>query len=282
MIKELYKGKLTFITPCFCSGANQNIPEIRSTAIKGQLHWWFRVLGVTPILEKLVFGGLSNSDKDKPSASKIIVRIEEKRILPGATMELKPNSIEQYLYHFAEVSGQKEGIHRTMSTHYIAEGSSFTLSILQIGEIGNPTAEEILHNAIELFLCLGSIGLRSTRGCGCFTAEGKSIKKLDVALFSKELLIRSLSNDSYPNGKVAQIRLGSWLKEDVRKNLKLSGKDKTVVGFSIKNEQGESERESSALKLRPVEVDGKFLPYIYYSDAACSQKSILDRIKNTF
>jgi CRISPR type III-B/RAMP module RAMP protein Cmr1 len=39
------KIKITFITPCFCRGADcsdSGEPEIRPASIRGQLHWWFR------------------------------------------------------------------------------------------------------------------------------------------------------------------------------------------------------------------------------------------------
>ncbi|MCL2104631.1 MAG: type III-B CRISPR module RAMP protein Cmr1 [Kiritimatiellaeota bacterium] len=44
----LYTNRLSFITPTFLAGANQNTPEIRASSIRGQLRWWFRVLGGTP------------------------------------------------------------------------------------------------------------------------------------------------------------------------------------------------------------------------------------------
>ncbi|TAE90912.1 MAG: type III-B CRISPR module RAMP protein Cmr1 [Verrucomicrobia bacterium] len=37
--------QLEIITPCFCAGADQGIAEIRAASIRGQLRWWFRVLG---------------------------------------------------------------------------------------------------------------------------------------------------------------------------------------------------------------------------------------------
>src|SRR5215470_1516467 len=43
MMPETYN--LTFITPCFFAGANQAVAELRPSAIRGQLRWWFRALG---------------------------------------------------------------------------------------------------------------------------------------------------------------------------------------------------------------------------------------------
>ena len=45
------------ITPCFCAGADQTTAEIRAPSIRGELRWWFRVLGGTPEQERAVFGG---------------------------------------------------------------------------------------------------------------------------------------------------------------------------------------------------------------------------------
>src|ERR1035437_3989341 len=44
MIRQAYEFEI--ITPCFAGGANpETTAEIRAASIRGQLRWWFRVLG---------------------------------------------------------------------------------------------------------------------------------------------------------------------------------------------------------------------------------------------
>ena len=58
------------ITPCFCAGADQAKAEIRSSAIRGALRWWFRALGGSADAETEVFGG------SKPvTASSVLIRV---------------------------------------------------------------------------------------------------------------------------------------------------------------------------------------------------------------
>ncbi|WP_166792913.1 hypothetical protein [Methylacidiphilum caldifontis] len=52
-MQELYS--ITFLTPCFCGGAEQNVAETRASAVRAELRWWFRVLGGTKEQEKQVF-----------------------------------------------------------------------------------------------------------------------------------------------------------------------------------------------------------------------------------
>lgn len=266
MITNLYEGKLTFITPCFCAGADQNKPEIRAASIRGQLRWWFRVLGGTKIQEANVFGGTGHAGSEAKSSS-VVVRVSDVKPIFGETIKSKPTTIEQYLYYFAEVSGKKDGVCRTEVNHYFAPGTSFLLTILLRKKITDAKAIDLLNKSIDLFLCLGAIGLRATRGCGCFTAEGKDAVGVDYSNIHG-LFVNSIRDEEYSTGKAAQIELGNWLKH-FRSENRLSGKKPSALGYSAG-----SQRESSALKLRPVEHDGKFLPYIYYSDAACSQPSI--------
>ena len=90
--------KLTLITPCFCAGADPKVAELRAPSIRGQLRWWFRVLGGTPEKEKEVFGGVHEGAK----ASKIVVRVKDESPLQGKTEDLpRQNAPLYYLFHFA-------------------------------------------------------------------------------------------------------------------------------------------------------------------------------------
>ncbi|MCL2103901.1 MAG: hypothetical protein FWH21_02410, partial [Kiritimatiellaeota bacterium] len=50
-----------------------------------------------------------------------------------------------------------------------------------------------------------------------------------------------------------------------------SGKEQSALGYS-----NGKDRESSALHLRPVQLQEGFLPVVMYTDAACSQRSLAD------
>src|SRR5262245_7640570 len=63
--------EIEFITPLFSRGVYDDVPEIRPTSIRGQLHWWFRVLGGSYADEKAVFGGVHGG----ATASKLVVRV---------------------------------------------------------------------------------------------------------------------------------------------------------------------------------------------------------------
>ena len=78
---EEVKLKLKLITPAFCGGAiPETQAEIRAPSIRGQLRWWFRVLGGFKSLsgksvkdqESLIFGSVSGTAR----ASQLIVRVK--------------------------------------------------------------------------------------------------------------------------------------------------------------------------------------------------------------
>lgn len=81
MIRKSYTMEI--ITPCFCGGAEpQEQAEIRSSTLRGQLRWWFRVLGGFSSLsasfnnlreqEAFIFGSAAG---DSGTGGKLSVRI---------------------------------------------------------------------------------------------------------------------------------------------------------------------------------------------------------------
>lgn len=81
MIRQTYE--IQIITPCFCGGAiPEQQAEIRAPSIRGQLRWWFRVLGgfrseplaAMPVREQenLIFGSTAG---ETGTAGKLQVRI---------------------------------------------------------------------------------------------------------------------------------------------------------------------------------------------------------------
>ncbi len=169
--KETYT--LTFLTPCFCAGANQSTAEIRPSAIRGQLRWWFRALGGTREEERNVFGGIGKKEEDVRSSA-VVIRVSN--IEPGKQWNPPPvnqNDTSSYVWYFASVSGT-EGHGKTgprwNSTAVISPESTFKLRLL----FQRPLPEQLeakFQDTLTCFLMLGGIGLRVTRGLGAFHCQ---------------------------------------------------------------------------------------------------------------
>lgn len=269
----LCEKKISFITPAFLSGGDQNMPEIRVPSIRGALRWWFRVLGGTRDQERSVFGGVHGD----VTASRLVVRVSEMSLVSSTTISFSPMSDKGYLYYFASVSGNKEGIHRTEQGHYVAEKSECKIVFMLRGELAAETLS-LLNQAIDAFLLLGALGLRATRGCGCFTV-GEPISQEElvqkVAALPKGLLVRVIDKERRTSARECQSALGGYLRA-LRKDNNLSSSEESALGFS----RGQS-REASALKLRPLQVKEGYLPVVVYSDAACTQTSLWDIVRSS-
>jgi len=267
-----YKSRLTFITPAFLAGANQNTPEIRAASIRGQLRWWFRVLGGTLDQENQTFGNVHGGTV----TSKVVVRVSEVLAKVEPSLSFSPMSDFGYIYYFAEASGKKEGIHRTMQGSYFAPGTQFTLTVLERAPLGQ-RERTLVSNAAQCLTRLGCLGLRSSRGCGAMTEEPLQ-DRADFAMWTRtlprDIIIRCASDRVYKDWKSCQESLGGFLRE-FRKNHRLSGKTQSALGFS----DGRA-RESSAMRLRPVQVKEGYIPVVIYTDAACTQSSLAALVSN--
>lgn len=161
-MKETYNIKL--ITPLFSRGSYEHLPEVRPPSIRGVLHWWLRAVGGSSAEERSIFGsvhkGFGGGDKGA-SASKIVIRVSDV-IGPVADLPTLPH----------KNGGQ------AASKSAFAPGASFSLHIsTRLGGLSKDGLD-IFHRALEAWLNLGSLGLRSTRGAGSFSwtpGEGASI-----------------------------------------------------------------------------------------------------------
>ena len=179
-----------------------------------------------------------------------------------------------YLYYFATVSGARKGI-RTERNAWFAPGTVFRLDV----RLRSPVADSdlaLLRLSARCFARLGALGLRATRGCGVFTDVRDDLSYSDFIAWTKtlpdNLVVKVLPDGVRTSADDAQMVLGSFLR-DFRRSTGLKSSRPSALGFSI----GQS-RESSALRLRPVQVREGFLPVIVYTDAACSQASIAHRL----
>lgn len=244
MTSQTYE--LEFITSAFLTGADQGVAEMRAASVRGALRWWFRALGGTKEAEAEVFGGVQGG----ATRSKIVVR----------AVVTKP-------VH-ATVSG--EGI-RVQPNAYFAPGTAFEIQIADRGVPEN--LKGLLGRAVTCFLRLGALGLRATRGCGAF-AEKLLLSKADFEKWASGFpsgcgKVKLVSDEVFSNAKRAQEHLGGYLR-NLRRDNHLSGEEKTALGYA--------DRQSSALKLRPVKVKEGFLAVVFYSDAACTRTSVAELI----
>lgn len=159
--------RLEFLTPCFCAGADQAVAEVRAPSIRGKLRWWFRVLGGSAAQEGEVFGFIR---RDEGCSSPLVVRVREDAIQKQwQPLQFSGVSNTGYLLYFAKAA--RDG-RRWVAGGALPVGSCFELQILWRRN-PDPAAKELFDLALDSFLMLGSLGLRSTRGLGCFSCREK-------------------------------------------------------------------------------------------------------------
>ena len=248
MIAKTYN--LRFITPCFCAGAEQAAAEVRAPSIRGKLRWWFRVLGGTPAEEAEVFGAIYG---DEGRSSAIVVRARECSAQSNwQPIQYNANSNTGYLLYFAKASANES---RWVPTGALPIGSGFELQVLWRRKI-SLVASARFDLAIEAFLLLGSLGLRSTRGLGCFQclefpfSEAALSQVVERIKESAPAFIVDFSG--FVGGKTQLIdALGAQLR-----GLR-SGWSAGAPGRSNPTPLGSSgkPRQTSAVHLRPVQID---------------------------
>jgi CRISPR type III-B/RAMP module RAMP protein Cmr1 len=142
--------RLEFITPLFSRGCYEDKPEVRPASIRGQLHWWFRALGGNYADEKTIFGGVHGG----ATASKVVVRV--------SSVEGTTERVNTLPHKRGDQASPKAALQI---------GTKFDLHILyRLGGLDG-RLRAALERALETWLLLGSLGLRSTRAAGCFRWE---------------------------------------------------------------------------------------------------------------
>jgi CRISPR type III-B/RAMP module RAMP protein Cmr1 len=163
--------KLQFITPCFCSGADQNQAELRPQSIAGQLRWWHRVLngGADLKKESQLFGSAGDEGRSRLQIRTRITKPRECReswLTALATSERNKKTHEKhkllgYFWFFLDKQGRIE------NRAFLPEGTEFEL-ILRSRD------EEALRQGMRvamLWASLGALGSRSTRAAGSTTLK---------------------------------------------------------------------------------------------------------------
>lgn len=262
MIRKNYK--MTFITPCFCSGANPEQPELRASSVRGQLRWWFRALGGSMDAEKRIFGGVAQKKGETNVRSGIMVRTRVvKEGADWALPQFKPTDPESYVWYYAKVSGvdpdapkfeKDRGGPRWLNEAYFAPGTTWELQIIY--RDGSLVSNTAFQNALKCFLVLGGIGLRVTRGLGAFECSSAiyddEVKQiLKAASFSVEE--RNLHDDTQ-YAEIGNLIKGTrehmaWKINDDVETLSPMGSSKT--------------RQTSAIYFRPTRIAGQLKLVIF-------------------
>lgn len=153
-----YRIKLTFVTPMFGHGAT-DVPEVRPSSIRGQLHGWFRLLGGTISQERAVFGGIKQKGAfdghENTMASRVVVRVlsVDDNVGEELTLPHKPGG---------QASPRKA----------YKPGATCEVRITdRLGGIPDATSAELFDRALRAWLLMGTLGFRSTRAAGSFTWE---------------------------------------------------------------------------------------------------------------
>jgi CRISPR type III-B/RAMP module RAMP protein Cmr1 len=197
------------LTPAIAGGArSKRQAEIRPASIRGQLRWWFRVLGgfqsqtgSVRSREAEVFGSISG---DTLHSSLLMVRVAQAPVCtPPKTMEgLGAAQFSEKGYLLWPLRRDED------ARATIAAGSTFELQVLWKGEIA--FWPDVLA-LVSIFANLGSLGFRGRRAMGALTA--KSVPPLAEAL-ERFASPRDISIKWIPatSGDNAIKELGGWLK----------------------------------------------------------------------
>ena len=236
---------LQFITPCFCSGATLAVAEIRAPSIRGKLRWWFRVLGGTKDQEAEVFGATAG---ESGSSSAVIIRVAD-TLIKHSWQPIKMNSLSNtgYLLYFAKSSGDGA---RWVAGGAIPELASFDLQLYWRRKV-SLAAKDLFDLALDSFLSLGSLGLRSTRGLGCFEAKEKPFEEEKFQALLKRIQERAPTFNAWL-AEFRQTELLDAMGAQLR-SLR-SGCSAGRPGHANPSPLGSSNkpRQTSAVYLRPV------------------------------
>ncbi len=245
MITKTYH--LEFLTPCFCAGAEQAMAEVRAPSIRGKLRWWFRIVGGGAAQEAEVFGSIAG---DAGQGSAVVVRVRENALAAKwQPIQFSGVSNTGYVLYFAQASADGA---RWVPTGALPVGSSFDLQLVWRRKV-SPLSQARFDLALEAFLLLGSLGLRGSRGLGCFQCLERPFSAeafQEVARRIKEQSPGFLAGLGSFAGSNPQILggLGAQLR-GLRK-----GYSAMLQGRSNPTPLGSSQpRQASAVYLRPVQ-----------------------------
>lgn len=220
MIRQTYQFDI--ITPCFCSGAEpEKQAEIRPASIRGQLRWWFRVLGGFRSLasmelraqEDLIFGSAAG---EEGSAGKLIVRVVDAPVSNDVRddVSMKATVYDDRGY----ILWPLRTVPPTPRSRAVINGDvnvsqtchRFALHVLWRGDAARASDLKAL---IAVFGHLGSLGFRSRRAMGALALAHSQISlRIALSAFATpdSIDVRSLPAN---NPDSAINILAQWLKK---------------------------------------------------------------------
>lgn len=190
MTRQTYT--LELITPCFCTGADPAQAEIRAPSIRGQLRWWFRVLGGFKALtsmnvreqEHFIFGSAAG---EEGRAGLLQLRVvSDARNLNSSpkdadAMNAEPFSDRGYLLFplRSKVDRQTEQVIDDKSRGVIdttgLQASAFPHFQVILQWRGSSSLKDDLAALMTVFGHFGSLGFRSRRAMGALRIKDGAI-----------------------------------------------------------------------------------------------------------
>lgn len=259
MMTKIYH--LEFITPCFCAGADQAAAEFRAPSIRGKLRWWFRVLGGSREQEAAVFGSVAGGG----ASSSVVIRTSEPSSKPKwQPIQFSPSSDLGYLLYFAEASCNHR---RWNPSGALPAGTACEMKVSMRRRIA-PEAKELFDLALEAFLLLGSLGLRGSRGLGCFQAEElpfslDALENLKSRIRERMPAFRcELAEFAGPQGQLLT-ELGRQLRGLRKEHPAMNGKRTNLTPLGSSNP-----RQASAVYLRPVKESANHFRIVVFEAPA--------------
>lgn len=243
--------KIEFLTPCFCAGAKQTHAELRPSAIRGQLRWWFRCLGGSRSEEEMEFGGV-HGDNPKTSIFSVRARLDPATGPQDWFTHIPKDGMAPKTYLLGFFCGRTG---RLDFTGALPPGSKATVMIT-FRETPSPKLEQTLR----LFFSVGALGFRVTRTAGAFTTDRHQLSQSDWTGLAAELkragfTVELLQNEFRDWVELIH-RAGSLLKDSFRSREGLnisagrSGSNPNALGSA-------DPRQASVMHFRPVRIDGK-------------------------
>jgi len=166
----LFELQLTckVVTPLFMYGSG-NAPELRPSAFKGMIRFWWRALKADPDARRLrkeeaeIFGGVGEGE----GKSKVCLHISAKNVVVKKDLRSACRLSWNFDQNERTVSGPHEGIAYLLYSvvtgkEYVDAGSSFAITLSS----RDRSALEQATTALWAALYLGGFGLRSRRGGG--------------------------------------------------------------------------------------------------------------------
>lgn len=270
MKPEIYN--LKFITPCFCAGADQTVAELRPSAIRGQLRWWFRALGGTREQEMALFGGIAG-ENGRSSTLQIRTALIQ-RGPDWKPPKMSPGQPAAYIWYFASVANDKkrwwkqpparsaDGVFN--SNGNIPPESTFQLQLRRLRTIEGEDLQQLLTLSVRSCLRFGGIGMRLTRGMGAWECREldhstAGIKKDADAIVQRHFKV-CFGNGNFRSGIDAILDGEKWLQHDLRKQFNANRRPASPLGGIWKEPQL---RQTSAVYLRPIHENNGYTMFFF-------------------